>query len=231
MRKLLFRSSVGGVVRRDESRRNRPTVRALDELSFELADGDRVGLIGQNGAGKSTLLRVMSGAYRPSSGSIEVEGTVSALLTLGIGFDPEETGYENIHNGCLLVGMSPTEIREKMDEIADFTRLGDYLSMPARTYSSGMQLRLSFSIATALDPEILLLDEIMAAGDAAFITKARQRIDNLMEQASLLVLTSHSSETIRQFCNKAIFLRSGHVEEFGPVESTLNAYEQWLAAA
>jgi homopolymeric O-antigen transport system ATP-binding protein len=230
LRKLLFRSSIGGVVRKDASRRNRPTVRALDEISFDLGEGDRIGLIGYNGAGKSTLLRVMSGAYRPSSGTIEVEGVVSALLTLGIGFDPEETGYENIHSGCLHLGLNPAEIREKIGEIADFTELGDYLSMPARTYSSGMHVRLSFSIATALEPDILLLDEIMGAGDAAFILKARQRIETLMERASLLVVASHSNELIRRLCNKAIFLRSGRIEEFGPVETTLDAYEKWSAA-
>lgn len=231
LRKLLFRSSIGGAVRRDEKRRNRPVVRALDEISFDLKEGDRVGLIGHNGAGKSTLLRVMSGAYRPSSGTIDLEGTVSALLTLGVGFDPEETGYENIHNGCLLLGLSPVEIRERIEEIAAFTELGDYLSMPTRTYSSGMQVRLSFAIATAIDPDILLLDEILGAGDAAFTIKARQRIDTLMERASLLVVATHANSLIEQLCNKAIFLRSGRVEEFGPVEKTLKAYEKLLAAA
>lgn len=231
LRKLLFRSSIGGAVRRDEKRRNRPFVRALDEISFDLKEGDRVGLIGHNGAGKSTLLRVMSGAYRPSSGTIDLEGTVSALLTLGVGFDPEETGYENIHNGCLLLGLSPVEIRERIEEIAAFTELGDYLSMPTRTYSSGMQVRLSFAIATAIDPDILLLDEILGAGDAAFTIKARQRIDTLMERASLLVVATHANSLIEQLCNKAIFLRSGRVEEFGPVEKTLKAYEKLLAAA
>jgi homopolymeric O-antigen transport system ATP-binding protein len=231
LRKLLFRSPVGGAVRQDASRRNRPTVRALDELSLDLRDGDRVGLIGHNGAGKSTLLRVMSGAYRPSSGTIEIDGAVSALLTLGVGFDPEESGYENIYNGCLLLGLTPAEIRERIDAIADFTELGDYLAMPARTYSSGMHTRLSFSIATAFDPNILLLDEVMGAGDAAFMIKAQRRIEDLMRRASLLVVATHANEMIRQLCNKALFMRSGHIDEFGPVESTLRAYQKWLAAA
>ncbi len=231
LRKLLFRAPIGGAVKRDSERRNRLSVRALDELSFDLRAGDRLGIIGHNGAGKSTLLRVMSGAYRPSSGSIEVEGVVSALLNLGIGFDPEENGYENIHNGCLLLGLSPEKIRGRIEGIAEFTELGSYLSMPVRTYSSGMQVRLSFSIATSLDPDILLLDEIIGAGDAVFMVKAQKRIETLMERASLLVLASHSNETISRLCNKVIFLRSGRIEEFGPVESTLKAYEKWLAAA
>lgn len=231
LRKLLFRASIGGVVSNDPTRRNRLTVRALDDLSFTLNEGDRLGLIGHNGAGKSTLLRVMSGAYRPSSGSIRIEGVVSALLTLGMGIDPEETGYANIYNGCLLLGLTPAQIRGKIDEIADFTELGEYLRVPVRTYSSGMQVRLAFAVATSLQPDILLLDEVLGAGDAVFMIKARQRIEELMSQASLLVLASHSTEVIRRFCNKAALLKSGHIEEYGPVETTIAAYEKAVAAA
>ena len=165
LRKLLFRAGVGGVVRNDETRRNRLTIRALDNLSFELHEGDRLGLIGHNGAGKSTLLRVMSGSYRPSSGTISISGEVASLLTLGVGFDVEDTGLENIYTSCLFYGMSPAQITEKTAEIADFTELGEYLRMPVRTYSSGMQVRLSFAIATAIDPDILLLDEVLGAGE------------------------------------------------------------------
>jgi ABC-2 type transport system ATP-binding protein len=231
LRKLIFRTGIGGVVSRDPARRNRITVRALDDLSFTLKEGDRLGLIGHNGAGKSTLLRVMSGAYKPSSGEIRIEGAVSALLTLGMGIDPEDSGYANIYNGCLLMGLSPAQIRDRIDEIADFTELGEYLRMPVRTYSAGMQLRLSFAIATSLDPDILLLDEVLAAGDAVFMIKARRRIEELMNKASLLVLASHAIPVIRQFCNKAVLLKSGRVEEFGPVETTIAAYEKAVAAA
>ena len=230
LRKLLFRASIGGVVSNDPTRRNRLTVRALDDLSFTLNEGDRLGLIGHNGAGKSTLLRVMSGAYQPSSGTIRVEGAVSALLTLGMGIDPEETGYANIYNGCLMMGLRPAQIRERIDEIAEFTELGEYLRVPVRTYSSGMQVRLSFAVATSLDPDILLLDEVLGAGDAMFMIKAQQRIEKLMSRASLLVLASHSNAVIRQFCNKAIFLRAGRIEEYGPVGTTIAAYEKAIAA-
>jgi ABC-type polysaccharide/polyol phosphate transport system ATPase subunit len=231
LRKLLFRASIGGVVRNDGTRRNRLTIRALDNLSFELHEGDRLGLIGQNGAGKSTLLRVMSGGYRPSSGTINISGEVASLLSLGVGFDVEDTGLENIYTGCLFYGMTPAQIREKTAEIAEFTELGEYLRMPVRTYSSGMQVRLSFAIATAIDPDILLLDEVLGAGDAQFMIKAEQRIERLMESASLMVLASHSNAVIRQLCNKAIFLRAGHIEEFGPVDVVIAAYEKYIAAA
>jgi ABC-type polysaccharide/polyol phosphate transport system ATPase subunit len=231
LRKLLFRAGVGGVVRNDGTRRNRLTIRALDNLSFELHEGDRLGLIGHNGAGKSTLLRVMSGSYRPSSGTIRISGEVASLLTLGVGFDVEDTGLENIYTSCLFYGMSPAQIRLKIAEIADFTELGEYLRMPVRTYSSGMQVRLSFAIATAIDPDILLLDEVLGAGDAQFMIKAERRIGQLMERASLMVLASHSNAVIHQLCNKAIFLRTGHIEEFGPVDTVIAAYEKYVAAA
>ena len=196
-----------------------------------MRDGDRLGLIGHNGAGKSTLLRVMSGGYRPSSGVIGIEGDVASLLTLGVGFDVEDTGFENIYTGCLYLGMTPGQIRDKVDEIAEFTELGEYLKMPVRTYSSGMQVRLSFAIATALDPDILLLDEVMGAGDAQFMIKAQQRIESLMSRASLLVLASHSTAMIRQFCNKAMLLKAGRIDAFGDVESTIAAYEKSIGAA
>jgi ABC-type polysaccharide/polyol phosphate transport system ATPase subunit len=230
LRKLLFRGKVGGIVSSDGSRRHRVTVRGLDDLSFELHDGDRLGLIGHNGAGKSTLLRVMAGAYRPSSGAIRVDGEISSLLTLGIGFDTDDTGFENLHTACLYLGMTPRQIRAKTEEIAEFTELGEYLRMPVRTYSSGMQVRLSFAIATALEPDILLLDEVLGAGDAQFMIKARQRIADLMARASLMVLASHSTEIVRQFCNKAMLLHSGRIEAFGDVDTTLGAYEKWVAA-
>jgi ABC-type polysaccharide/polyol phosphate transport system ATPase subunit len=229
LRKLLFQAKVGGMVRHDQ-RRNRVTIRALENLSFELHDGDRLGLIGHNGAGKSTLLRVMSGGYRPSSGTIGIDGEVASLLTLGVGFDVEDTGFDNIYTGCLYLGMTPSQIRDKAGEIAEFTELGEYLKMPVRTYSSGMQVRLSFAIATALDPDILLLDEVMGAGDAQFVIKAQQRIERLMSRASLLVLASHSTAMIRQFCNKAMLLRAGRIDAFGDVDSTIEAYEKSIAA-
>jgi ABC-type polysaccharide/polyol phosphate transport system ATPase subunit len=226
LRKLLFRGKVGGIVSSDASRRHRVTVRGLDDLSFELHDGDRLGLIGHNGAGKSTLLRVMAGAYRPSSGTIAVDGE----LTLGVGFDTDDTGFENMHTAGLYLGMTPREISAKTDAIAEFTELGEYLRMPVRTYSSRMQVRLSFAIATAMEPEILLIDEVLGAGDAQFMIKARTRIANLMSRASLLVLASHSTEIVRQFCNKAILLQAGRIVEFGDVDATLAAYEKWVAA-
>ena len=230
LRKLLFRSGVGGIVMSDRKRHGRLSVRALENLSFELNEGDRLGLIGPNGAGKSTLLRVMAGTYRPSSGAIEIDGKIGSLLTLGVGLDIDDTGLENIYTGCLYLGMNRAQIREKILDIAEFTELGEYLKIPVRAYSSGMQVRLSFAIATALDPSILLLDEVLGAGDAQFMIKAHNRIEKLMSRANLLVMASHSNAMIRQFCNKAMLLHSGRIVEFGPVESTIAGYERWVAA-
>jgi len=226
LRKLLFQAKVGGIVRHDQFRRNRVTIRALENLSFELHDGDRLGLIGHNGAGKSTLLRVMSGGYRPSSGTIGVAGEVASLLTLGVGFDVEDTGFENIYTGCLYLGMTPSQIREKTDEIAEFTELGEYLKMPVRTYSSGMQVRLSFAIATALDPDILLLDEVLAVGDAAFQAKCLGRIAELRKDGRTIVFISHDLAAVHRLCDRAILLSHGSILSDGPARQVIDEYQQ-----
>lgn len=204
-------------------------VRALDAISVRLVSGDRVGLIGHNGAGKSTLLRTMAGIYAPSSGSIERQGKVVPLLDISLGMDENSTGLQNIRLRGLLLGMTEAEIRAKQQHIAEFCELGDYLDLPIRTYSSGMRVRLAFAISTAVDAEILLLDEVMGVGDASFMHKAEQRLADLHERSEIVVLAMHSNHEIRKVCNKAIWMDNGAMRMFGPTEEVVSAYEQFVA--
>lgn len=200
-------------------------VRAIDDLSIELRAGDRLGLIGHNGAGKSTLLRVMAGIYPPTAGSIKVEGRAVPLLDISLGMDEQSTGRQNIRLRGLLLGMSDAEIRRKTDEIADFTELGDYLDLPLRTYSSGMRVRLAFAVSTAVDADILLLDEVLGVGDASFQEKAERRLKELHDRSEIVVLAIHSSETIRKTCTKVLWMERGKVRMFGDVTEVVDAYD------
>lgn len=201
-------------------------VKALQNLNFEFHEGDRVGLIGRNGAGKSTLLRVLAGIYEPTSGVYEHEGKAVALLDMGLGMDETLSGYDNIRLRGTLLGMSVQEIKNKTQEIADFTDLHDYLYLPIRTYSSGMRIRLAFAISTALDAELLILDEVIGVGDAAFLEKANARLKSFQDRAKIVFIASHSNAVIRNMCNKAIWLDSGHQIQVGPVDDVVSAYEQ-----
>jgi ABC-2 type transport system ATP-binding protein/lipopolysaccharide transport system ATP-binding protein len=210
---------------------NHVVIRALDGISVKIEHGDRVGLIGRNGAGKTTLLRVMAGIYEPPSGSVEIEGRVAPLFDIGMGMDPESSGYENILLRGLYLGLRKAEIRAKVDEIADFTELGEFLEMPLRTYSAGMFARLAFAISTSIDPEILLLDEGIGAGDDVFLEKAKRRLDALINRARILVLASHSDELVRKLCNQAILMENGRVVTSGPTDEMLERYHQKASAA
>lgn len=203
-------------------------VKALQAVSFEFSDGDRIGLIGSNGSGKSTLLRVLAGIYEPSSGLLEIDGKVVALLEMGLGMDETMTGYQNIKLRGLLLGMSPDEVEAKTKEIAEFTNLGDYLHLPIRTYSSGMKIRLAFAISTAVEAEILLLDEVIGVGDAAFLDKANKRLRSLQEKAKIVFIASHSGAVISDMCNKVMWLESGHIKFIGNVKDGLAAYAESL---
>ena len=205
-------------------------VRALDDVSFRLESGDRIGLIGHNGAGKSTLLRTMAGIYEPTRGSIERSGKVVPLLDISLGMDDNSTGIQNIRLRGLLLGMADEEIREKQQQIAEFSELGDYLDLPIRTYSSGMRVRLAFAISTAVDAQILLLDEVMGVGDASFMHKAQRRLDDLHERSDIVVLAMHSNPEIRRACTKVIWLDNGAVRMFGDVEEVVGAYEAFVGA-
>jgi ABC-type polysaccharide/polyol phosphate transport system ATPase subunit len=214
---------VGGLMRR-EGRHRRLTIHALENVSLDIRHGDRVGLLGPNGAGKSTLLRVLAGVYEPTAGRVVINGRVSPLFNTSPGLDADDTGYENILTCGLYLGMTRAEIFQKTPEIAAFTELGDYLSLPCRTYSTGMLSRLGFAIATSLDPEILLLDEGIGAGDARFAERAAKRVDALIARANILVLATHADPLIRQMCNKAVLLHSGRVVAAGDVEEVIETY-------
>lgn len=201
-----------------------PVVQALRDVSFSLEEGDRLGLIGHNGAGKSTLLKVLARIYQPTTGSLSTKGRVVSTLNLTLGMEPEATGIENIIIRGLLLGMKRWEIEKKLDEIAAFTDLGEYLNMPVRIYSSGMTTRLAFATVTAMESDILLMDEVIGTGDAAFIDKAERRLNAFINRSKIIVLASHSDAVIRKFCNKALLLEHGQIIAFGSADEVIGAY-------
>ncbi len=191
--------------------RDMVVIRAIDGLDLEIRDGERLGLTGHNGSGKSTLLRVLSGIYKPTFGCVNIKGRVGALLDPGAGMDAEATGFENIYLRGNLLGMSTREISAKLDDIADFSGLGDFLSLPMKTYSAGMAARLAFAISTAPKTDILLVDEGIGAGDAEFQKKAEKRIEKLFQQTSIVLIASHSEELLARFCNRHIRMEHGQL--------------------
>ena len=201
-------------------------VNALKNITLTLNPGDRVGIIGHNGAGKTTLLRVFSGAYVPTSGSAEVIGEVSALTDISMGMDPEASGHENIIMRAILLGMNYQQARALAPEVEQFTELGEYLDLPVRTYSTGMMLRLAFAVATSIEPEILIMDELIAVGDASFMEKATQRIKTLIAKANIFVLASHDEGTLKRFCNRAILLNRGELAADGRLDRVLADYNK-----
>jgi lipopolysaccharide transport system ATP-binding protein len=210
-------------------KRNRSVqVRALEGIDLSARDGDRVGVIGHNGAGKTTLLKTLAGVYPPTTGTREVEGKVCSLFDITLGFEHEATGWENILYRAYLQGETPASIRGKMDEIVAFAELGDFINMPVRQYSTGMMMRLAFSIATAVNPEVLLIDEVLAAGDLAFLQKAKARMRELMRTARLMVMVAHDLETIRAMCTRVIWMKQGQIVAQGEPNATVDAY---IAAA
>lgn len=211
-KRALVKAATGGILATDGAQH--VTVRALNNLSFNFRDGDRVGLLGHNGSGKSTLLRVLAGAYEPVAGAISVQGRVASMLNVWLGMIIDATGRENIYLRCAVMGMRPKEVDRVIDEIMEFSELGDYIHMPLRTYSSGMQMRLAFSIATSVAADIVLMDEWLSAGDAAFTTKAQERLNALLDRAGIFVVASHSEDLIRATCNKLMRLDHGNLVEF-----------------
>ncbi len=213
LKKTFIRAATGGLLARDAA--DRIVVRALDDVSFELHEGDRLGVIGHNGAGKSTLLRVIAGAYKPIRGSLTVCGKISSMLSISLGVDLEATGYENIYLRGAVMGLKRSEISALMDEIVAFSELGDYINMPVRTYSSGMAMRLAFAISTSVSADIILMDEWLSAGDASFSEKAQRRLKTLLSQAKILVLASHDESLISKNCNKIVRLDHGALVALG----------------
>jgi ABC-type polysaccharide/polyol phosphate transport system ATPase subunit len=202
------------------------TVQALEGINLSLRHGDRLALIGHNGAGKTSLLRLIAGIYEPVSGCVLTDGKIAPIFDVGGGIDLDSTGYENIMLRGLYLGLSKAEIRAKRDEIAEFTELGPFLDMPLRTYSAGMQTRLAFAVSTSIEPEILLLDEAVGAGDAAFLQKAERRLDEVVARSGILVLASHVELTVRHICTSAVLLERGRIVAAGSVDEVFARYAQ-----
>lgn len=200
------------------------TVHALDCLNLTVRDGERLAVIGHNGAGKSTLLKLIAGIYAPTSGSCKVEGRISSMFELATGFEMESSGWDNIYLRGLMLGDSPEGIKSKMMEIAEFSELGDFLNMPVKYYSSGMFVRLAFSISTAVRPDILLLDEVVAAGDAAFLQKANKRMHEMVDISKIMVLVTHGMESAVEMCNRCIWMERGKILMDGPPQEVTKAY-------
>ena len=226
--KKTFLGKAGGTIGRNTS--NVLVIEALKDITLSLSTGDRVGLLGHNGAGKSTLLRLLSGIYEPTRGEAIVNGRVAPIFDLGVGMDPEISGYENIIIRGLFLGETRKKMQSKIEEIAEFTELGEYLSMPLRTYSTGMRVRLAMGVVTSIDPEILLLDEGIGAVDAEFLKKAQTRLQNLVERSGILVFASHSTEFLARLCTTAIWIDHGSIKMMGGIEDVVRAYEGEEAA-
>jgi ABC-2 type transport system ATP-binding protein len=197
-------------------------VRGLDNLCFRLKEGDRLGLIGPNGAGKTTLIRVLAGIYAPTSGAVTVRGRALPMFDISLGIDDEATGFENIYMRGLIMGLTETQIAARTDDIAAFSELGSYLGMPVRTYSSGMLLRLLFSIATAIDGDIVLMDEWLTVGDQDFRLKAQRRLEDITSKSGILVLATHDYGLLRATCTLGLHMENGRVRHFGGINEVLD---------
>lgn len=204
-------------------------VTALDGVSFNVEKGRTLGIIGENGSGKSTMLKIVAGITKPTSGRITTSGKISALIELGAGFHPEITGRENVFINGIMLGLTKREINEKFDEIVSFAELDDFIDAPVKTYSSGMYMRLGFSVAINVNPDILLIDEVLAVGDASFIPKCLDRIDDFRRRKKTILFVSHGLDTVEKICDKVVFLKNGRIAAIGEPKRVVNAYLQDIA--
>ena len=208
------------------TKKNTFEVQALEGINLAVDEGDRLGIIGHNGAGKSTLLRLLAGVYPPTAGRRQVTGHICSLFDISLGFEQDASGWDNILYRGYLQGETPRTIRSKVQPIADFSELGEFLDMPVRYYSSGMKVRLAFSIATAIEPEILIIDEVLSAGDMAFQVKARERMLALMSSARAVIVVSHDLSALKLMCDNVLWLDHGKMHMLGPAESVIEAYSE-----
>ena len=218
--KGLFLTSVNPVV----------AIHALNNLSFTLNEGERLGVIGHNGAGKTTMLKMLAGVYAPNSGTRIVEGNICSLFDISVGFEGEANGWDNISYRGYLQGETPRTLKKKRQEIADFCELGDFLNIPVRYYSAGMLVRLAFAIATATEPAVLLVDEVLSVGDLAFVNKAKERMRQMMRKSSLMVLVSHDLSSVQEFCTRALWMEHGRVKLDGTPQEVVAAYQASIPA-
>lgn len=215
----MFKPSVNPIV----------NVHALKDVSLRVVEGERLGILGHNGAGKSTLLKVLAGVYPPTRGTRRVVGRISSLFDIALGFEPDSNGWDNIYNRGYLQGETPASIRDKIDSIAEFSELGQFLDLPVRYYSAGMMVRLAFSIATAIEPEVLIVDEVLAVGDLAFQQKAARRIREMMAKARLIVMVSHDLESLMNLSTRCIWMDHGQVRMEGPPTTVVHAYQSHVS--
>jgi lipopolysaccharide transport system ATP-binding protein len=225
IRSSVMNMAVGGRFMKDNH--DIAVIRALSNIAFKIEEGDRLGLIGHNGSGKTSLLKVIAGIYEPTEGVIDVKGRITSMINSGAGLDPEASGLQNIYNMGLMRMIRKSVIKERLPAIVAFSELGAFIDMPVKTYSAGMVSRLVFAVATELPGDILVLDEWLGAGDAAFADKAAQRMDDFVAEAKIVVLASHSTALIQRVCNKVCALEGGRMQYFGP---TAEYYEQNAAA-
>jgi ABC-type polysaccharide/polyol phosphate transport system ATPase subunit len=225
LRTTIVQRATGGLIHREGRHKERVIVRALSDVALRLEEGDRLGLIGHNGSGKSTLLKVIAGIYEPIVGTRTVEGRVTPLFDMMPGLDLEDNGYENMLTAGMLLGMSREQVERKIPEIEEFCELGEYLSLPVRTYSAGMITRLGFALVTALEPDVLLMDEGFGTGDLRFTERATERMDEFMGRSRIIVLASHSESQIRSICNKAALMQEGRLVAVGPVDDIYDRYK------
>lgn len=222
LKQNVMRMVTGGAVSADSS--GVVVIKALDGITLEINEGERVALLGHNGAGKSTLLRVLSGVYEPSSGEIDISGSIGSLIDINLGIDPEATGRQNIFIRGTLLGLRKKQIEEKMDEIIQFSELGQFIDLPLRTYSTGMHMRLAFSASTIMKPEILLMDEWLSVGDGDFNIKADKKLNEIVDGAKIMVMATHSKERILASCTRAIWLEHGKVKMDGKAKDIVEKY-------
>ena len=199
-------------------------VHAIKNMNLEIKEGERVSIIGHNGAGKSTFLKMISGIYPPTNGILNVSGKISSMFELSTGFEMESSGWDNIYLRGLMLGETPSSIKEKMKEIAEFSELGEFLDMPVKYYSSGMFVRLAFSVSTAIKPDILLLDEIVAAGDASFLKKSEKRMNEMIDVAKIMVLVTHSMKTAKDLTNRCLWFEKGKIVMDGKPKEVIKEY-------
>lgn len=211
-------------ISRKPATRAKYVVDALKEVNLTISQGERVGLIGLNGAGKSTLLKVIAGIYPPTTGGVDTVGHVCPMFEFATGFEMHQSGWDNIRIRGLLLGMTPHEIEEKLEEIGAFTELGEFLDYPVRTYSAGMFIRLAFAVSTSINPEILLIDEVMGAGDIKFAEKAKQRMYEFMKQGKILVFSTHNFDLLSAYCERTIWLKEGRIVADGLTQSVVDEY-------
>jgi lipopolysaccharide transport system ATP-binding protein len=221
LKKLMVAAASGRLA---EDKQHRVVVRALSEISFSLKSGERLGLVGSNGAGKTTLLRVLAGIYEPVTGYVRLHGTFNALLDPSLGTNAELTGRENIMLRGLYSGLSQAMLARLEEDVIEFAELSDFIDLPMRIYSAGMTIRLGFALATAIRPRILLMDEWFLAGDASFMEKARQRMEDMVRSADILVLSTHSDPIVREWCTRVIWLEKGRIRADGPAGEILDMY-------